>query len=370
MRAIRLLCACAAVLMAGLAPAAAQNRVQPPAPAPAAPYQPVMITPPKPMTDESFEAMRKQLGEAAQRKDRAAMALMVVAQGFFCQRENRNAADKRKSGFDNLSAALGLNNKEGAGWEILSGYAEDPTASPSPAHNGALCAPAEPAFDGKEFDGLIKTTHTDATDWGYPVSAGIDVHAAAQASAPVIDRLGLHFVRIMPESASNPPSYLRIATPSGKPATSRSIRSRRSATTSSATSWTAAPGKSAAMSAAASRSDTPQPGSNHDRRDAESAPPPHLRALRHRVRVRCAGRLLVHGRALPAAAHGRQRKRGLPVPGLPAQSSARRQPARHRLEQNCEAAADAAISRRPRPALAARGRTHIMPLPQNRTPPP
>src|ERR1035437_9365668 len=93
-----------AVLMAGLAPAAAQNRVQPPAPAPAAPYQPVMITPPKPMTDESFEAMRKQLGEAAQRKDRAAMALMVVAQGFFCQRENRNAADKRKSGFDNLSA--------------------------------------------------------------------------------------------------------------------------------------------------------------------------------------------------------------------------------------------------------------------------
>jgi hypothetical protein len=214
MSATRLLCACAAVLMAGSAPAAAQNRVPPPTPA--IPYKPVMITPPKPMTDESFEAMRKQLGEAAQRKDRAAMALMVVAQGFFWQRENRNAADKRKSGFDNLSAALGLNNKAGAGWEILSGYAEDPTASPSPAHNGALCAPAEPAFDGKEFDGLIKTTHTDATDWGYPVSAGIDVHAAAQASAPAIDRLGLHFVRIMPESASNPPSYLRIATPSGK----------------------------------------------------------------------------------------------------------------------------------------------------------
>jgi len=175
-----------------------------------------MITPPKPMTDESFEAMRKQLGEAAQRKDRAAMAGLVVAQGFFWQREHRNAADKRKSGFDNLSAALGLNNKEGAGWEILSGYAEDPTASPSPAHNGAMCAPAEPGFDGKELDGLIKTTHTDVTDWGYPVSAGIDVHVTAQASAPVIDRLGLHFVRIMPESASNPPSYLRIATPSGK----------------------------------------------------------------------------------------------------------------------------------------------------------
>ena len=101
------------------------------------------------MTDASFDAMRKQLGEAAQRKDRAAMARLVVAQGFFWQRENRNAADKRKSGFDNLSAALGLANKEGAGWEILSGYAEDPTASPSPAHNGAMCAPADPAYDGK-----------------------------------------------------------------------------------------------------------------------------------------------------------------------------------------------------------------------------
>jgi len=212
LRAARLLCACAAVLMAGSA--AAQNRVPPPAPA--IPYKPVMITPPKPMTDESFEAMRKQLGEAAQRKDRAAMAGLVIAQGFFWQRENRKAADKRKSGFDNLSAALGLNNKEGAGWEILSGYAEDPTVSPSPAHNGALCAPAEPAFDGKELDGLLKTTHTDVTEWGYPVSAGIEVHAAAQASAPVIDKLGLHFVRIMPEAGSNPPSYLRIATPSGK----------------------------------------------------------------------------------------------------------------------------------------------------------
>ena len=93
--------------------------------------------------------MRKQLGEAAQRKDRAAMARLVVAQGFFWQREGRNAADKHKSGFDNLAAALGLNNKEGAGWEILSGYADDPTASPSPEHSGAICAPAEPDYDRK-----------------------------------------------------------------------------------------------------------------------------------------------------------------------------------------------------------------------------
>ena len=122
----------------------------------ATPYKPVAITSPQPMTDASFEAMRKQLGEAAQRKDRAAMARLVVAQGFFWQRENRNAADKRKSGFDNLSAALGLANKEGAGWDILSGYAEDPGASPSPEHKGAMCAPADPAFDAKSSPTLSR----------------------------------------------------------------------------------------------------------------------------------------------------------------------------------------------------------------------
>jgi hypothetical protein len=213
MRGIRFISVCAAALMAA-APVAAQKRVQPPVPA--APYKAVTVTPPKQMTDESFDAMRKQLGEAAQRKDRAAMARLVVAQGFFWQRENRNAADRRKSGIDNLSAALGLNNKEGAGWEILSGYAEDPTVSPSPKHDGAICAPAEPAYDGKELDELLKTTNTDVTDWGYPVSAGIEVHGLAQAAAPAIEKLGLHFVRIMPDLASDPPSYLRIATPSGK----------------------------------------------------------------------------------------------------------------------------------------------------------
>ena len=214
MRAIRWLWAGAAVVIAGAAPAAAQNRgQQPPL---AAPYKAVAIVPPQPMADASFEAMRKQLGEAAQRKDRAAMARLVVAQGFFWQHGNRNAADKRKSGFDNLSAALGLANKEGAGWDILTGYAEDPGASPSPAHPGAICAPADPAFDAKAFADLIKTTNTDVTEWGYPVSPGLDVHATAQASGAVIDKLGLHFVRIMPETAADQPSYMRIATPGGK----------------------------------------------------------------------------------------------------------------------------------------------------------
>ena len=99
---------------------------------------------------------------------------------------------------------------------MLTGYAEDPTASPSPEHKGAMCAPADPAYDGKAFDELIKTTNTDPTEWGYPVSAGIEVHATAQATGAVIDEARPHFVRIVPDTASDPPSYMRIATPGGK----------------------------------------------------------------------------------------------------------------------------------------------------------
>jgi hypothetical protein len=42
------------------------------------------------------------------------------------------------------------------------------------------------------------------------------VHAAPQANAPTVDKLGLYFVRIVPDRASDSPSYMRITTPSGK----------------------------------------------------------------------------------------------------------------------------------------------------------
>ena len=260
MRHVRSHGVCAAVLIAGMLGRGAKSpRGQPPAPA--RPYKPVTITPPTPMTDAGFEAMRKQIGEAAQRKDRAALARLVVAHGFFWQRENRNRADKRKSGFDNLSAALGLNNKDGAGWDILSGYADDPTASPSPGHKGAICAPAEPAYDAKEFAELIKATQTDVTEWGYPVSAGIEVHAT-RAGQRAGDRQTRPAFRARHAGERAGLRRLRAHRHAERqePAMSRSIPSRRSATTSSATSRTAAPGRSAAISAAASRSNvTVQP---------------------------------------------------------------------------------------------------------------
>src|SRR5262245_33029122 len=112
---------------------------QPPPPAKAGPYKAVSVTPPQAISDATFEAFRKQMNEAAQRKDRGALAKLVVGQGFFWLRENGDRADKNKSGVDNLAAALGLNNKDGAGWDMLASFADDPTSGPLPDRNGALC---------------------------------------------------------------------------------------------------------------------------------------------------------------------------------------------------------------------------------------
>jgi hypothetical protein len=208
----------AILLVAGLLPALAQSppRGAPPPPAPVKPYKPVAIVPAKPISDAGFDALRKQLGEAAKRKDRAALARLVVAQGFFWERENGESADKRKSGVDNLATALGLGSKDSVGWDILASYAEEPNASASPDHKSAICAPADPTFNVQEFDALLQATQTDLSEWGYPVSAAIEVHTAPQGNSPVVEKLGLAFVRVMPETSPASLAYLRVATPSGK----------------------------------------------------------------------------------------------------------------------------------------------------------
>jgi hypothetical protein len=200
-----------ALMLAASASAQNQQNV-----APAKPYRAVSIKPPQPINDPAFDALRKQLADIAERKDRAALSQLVVTLGFFWDRENGDGANKHKSGVDNLAIALGLDNKEDAGWDMLATFAVDPTASPSPNHRGAICAPADPGFNGKELNALIDATDTDPSEWGYPVSAGIDVHSAGEAGAPVIDKLGLYFVRVMPETVASSPSYIRIVMPSGK----------------------------------------------------------------------------------------------------------------------------------------------------------
>jgi hypothetical protein len=162
----------------------------------------VAITLPKPITDPAFDALRRQLAEVAERKDRAALAKLVITLGFFWDRENGDGADKHKSAIDNLAAALGLDNKEGNGWGILATFAENPTASSSPDHKSTMCSPADPGYNSKDLDALIDATDTNPSDWGYPISPGVEVRAAGDNGAPVIDKLGLYFVRVLPDSVS------------------------------------------------------------------------------------------------------------------------------------------------------------------------
>jgi hypothetical protein len=218
----------AALLIVALAamPAVAQQGLnlpggglKPPPPPPIKPYQPVTVTPPATYNDPGFVAFRKQLADVAAKKDRAALAQMIVAQNFFWVQDH-DLADKRKAGIDNLAKAINLDAKDGSGWDVLNGYANEPTAAELPEHKGVFCAPAPPGIDPKAFQALVEGTGTDPSEWGYPINGGVDVHAAAQSSSPVIDKLGMVLVRVLPDSSqpTNPdqPFLLHVATPSGK----------------------------------------------------------------------------------------------------------------------------------------------------------
>jgi hypothetical protein len=196
----------------------------PPQVAPPRPYKPVPVTLAQPYGDPSFEAFRKQLADVAGHKDRASLAKMV-ANSFFWMGEKGDKANKRKPGVDNLAAALDLDGKGGAGWEVLAAAASEPTLEPIPDRKGVMCSPASPTFDQKAAEQIGKATGTDPSDWGFPVKGGVDVHAAAQANSPVIEKLGSILVRVMPEgpppgaqgNAPPPgPSFVRVVTPSGK----------------------------------------------------------------------------------------------------------------------------------------------------------
>ena len=187
-----------------------------PQPASLEPYKPVAVKAPQAINDPTLEALRKQLGEVAQHPERAALAKLVVGQGFFWIGEKGDRTDKRRSGIDNLAVALGLKNKDGAGWDMLASFADDPTGAPLQNRKDAVCAPADPVFDSKAFNDLVASTKTDVGDWGYPVSADVEVRATPQANAPVIEKLGSVFVRVAAGNASNAPTFLRVVTPSGK----------------------------------------------------------------------------------------------------------------------------------------------------------
>jgi hypothetical protein len=186
--------------------------------APPKAYKPVTITLPKTVADPSFDAFRKQISEIAGKKDRAALA-RIVAQKFFWIPEDKDIADARKPGIENLAAAIGLEGTDAPGWDLLAGYAQESTADPHPQQTGAICGPGEPGFDDKAAEELAKVTETEPAEWGYPANAGIDVRSGPEPTAPVMEKLGLYLVRVFPDdspAAAVHGDSLRIVTPSGK----------------------------------------------------------------------------------------------------------------------------------------------------------
>jgi hypothetical protein len=193
-----------------------QGQQQPQAAAPK-PYKAVAITPPAPMNDPSFEAFRKQMNAAAEKKDRKALANMV-SKSFFWMGEKGDKADKKKPGIENLAKAISLDAKDGSGWDMIIGFASDTTAMPFPERKDTICAPAEPTFDGKELEALAKATGTDEAEWGYPTQPNLEMRVSAQPNAAVVEKLGMHFIRVMEDGAApngdNP--MIKVVAPSGK----------------------------------------------------------------------------------------------------------------------------------------------------------
>ncbi len=172
--------------------------LKPPPLPPIKPYQTIAVKPPAPFDDPAFVAFRKQLAAIAANKDRAGLGHLIVEQNFFWIQDH-DLADKHKAGIDNLAKAINLDAKDGSGWDVVAGYANEPTAAAVPQQKGVVCAPADPIIDADAFAALGKSTGTEPSEWGYPTNGGIDVHAASQPSSPVIEKLGMVLIRVLPE---------------------------------------------------------------------------------------------------------------------------------------------------------------------------
>jgi hypothetical protein len=204
----------------GAAPQRGPQGAPPAAPqaAPVKPYKAVPVTLAAPVNDPSFEAFRKQLADIASKKDRAGLG-RVVANGFFWMGEKGDKANKRKSGLENLVAAMELDAQDGSGWENISHAAGEATLEPVPNRKGVMCGPAGPGFDERAAEQVAKDTGTDQGDWGFINRAGVQVHAAAQPNAPVIDTVGMVLIRVMeeePAAGAQPSPFVKVVTPSGK----------------------------------------------------------------------------------------------------------------------------------------------------------
>jgi hypothetical protein len=195
---------------------------EPPQAAASKAYKPVTVKLPSFINDPSLDAFRKAVAAVAQRRDRAALARMVVAKGFFWDRDDGKGADDSKSGIDNLAAAFELDASDGAGWDALGKAVGDPHAAPDPQNKGVVCAPTAPELNDKDFEALILATKSDPSDWGFAAVPGVEVRAAPKPDAPVLEKLGPVLVRISVDESplaavqGISSEWLRVVTPSGK----------------------------------------------------------------------------------------------------------------------------------------------------------
>ena len=216
MRQARLVSIAFALLTVAGSASAQQQVPLPMQAAPPGPYKSIAVTLPPRQSDASLDAFRKELGDIAKKKDRAALAAKVVTKGFFWQREDSNDADPKKSGIDNLAAALGLDAPDGTGWQGLATYAADPTATPLPEMKGVVCSPALPSFNEEEMEKVAQSTRTDPAEWAYPTANGVEVRAKPEPAAAVVEKLGMVMVRLLPEEDPTSGDWLKLVTPSGK----------------------------------------------------------------------------------------------------------------------------------------------------------
>lgn len=182
-----------------------------------APYKAIAITLPAILLDQSLDVFRKRLGEIAQRRDRVALA-ELVAKDFFWIPEDADIADKNVLAIENVAKALDLDDADAAGWDKLAAYARDMTIAASQQRSGVFCVPAQPDFDDQAADELFHATQTDASDWAYPVYKDVEIRAAPSQDAPVVDKLGLHLVRLILEDSQTEAAaetFRKILTPSG-----------------------------------------------------------------------------------------------------------------------------------------------------------
>ena len=155
---------------------------------------------PQPSPIQASRPSANSSARSPSKKDRKALA-GLVAPNFFWMGEKGDKADKKKPSVENLAKAIQLDGKEAPGWEMLGAAAADPTGTPFPDRKDTICSPADPTFNAQEFEALAKSTGTEDGDWAYPTQTGLDVHAGPQPNSPVVEKLGLHFVRVMQDTA-------------------------------------------------------------------------------------------------------------------------------------------------------------------------